>query len=55
MERIGSFQTIRDKEPKFQAKVAHAVMPAEISVMKATLKQALKDDTRRAAILKSIG
>ena len=47
------------KEEKFLAKIADAVItrdiPAEISVMKASLKQALKDDTRRVAILKSIG
>ena len=58
-EKDGSFQTVRDKEEKYQAKIAHAVITrdtqAEISVMKATLKQALKDDTRRTAILQSIG
>jgi len=55
----GDFQTVRTKEQQFLAKIADAVInrdvPAEISVMKASLKQALKDDSRRSAILKSIG
>ena len=58
-DKDGSFQTVRDKEQEFKAKVANAVITrdvhVEISVMKVSLKQALKDDHRRAAILKSIG
>ena len=58
-DKAGSFQTMREKEQKFLAKIADAVItrdiPAEISVMKASLKQALRDSTRRNAILQSIG
>ena len=55
----GAFQTIRDKEQKFHAKLSDVVISQDIgndvAAMKASLSQALKDDKRRGAILKSIG
>jgi len=58
-DKDGAFQTVRDKEQKFQAKLSDAVnmrdVVDEVAAMKASLSQALKDDKRRGAILKSIG
>jgi len=59
MAQLKTKPGVSTKEQQFLAKIADAVInrdvPAEISVMKASLKQTLKDDSCRSAILKSIG
>ena len=56
IEKAGNFQTVRSWKEKFLAKIADAVssrdVPAEFLAIKASLKQALKDN---GAILKTIG
>ena len=52
----GTFQTIRDKEQRFQAMLSDSQdIGNDVVALKASPSQALKDDKRRGAILKSIG
>ena len=50
-DKDGSFQTARETDKKFQAKVADAVVFGDVIAMKASLK----DVTRRNAVFRSIG
>ena len=57
--KAGAYETARTKDQHFLAKLVEVVIPrdapSELSAMKASLRQALKDDNRRSAILQSIG
>ena len=58
-DKAGAYETARTKDQHFLAKLVEVVIPrdapSELSAMKASLRQALKDDNRRSAILQSIG